>query len=202
MEHTRTKWDDETIERELRAMAAVMGNFPSASEMRDRGRNDLACAVTKRGGSIFWSEKLGIPRKPSDSDLGWEGEHAFVRLCAEQGLSAERVGGVKNAWDIEVQGALRVDVKTAKRHVYKVTGGWHYRVGKRPQADVVVLYQLDTGDFFGVPWWLCPATNMTIMDSGGKYAAFKNDWPLLKQMLGMRLAEMARVSGAAVADVA
>lgn len=199
MRGAQKKWTDALIESELRGVADAMGTFPTTSELREVGRNDLACAVGKSGGFIHWSERLGLSRKPSDSDFGWEGEKAFVDLCTAQGLTAVRCDGVKAPWDITVNGALRIDVKAARWHVYRQTGGWHFRIGKRPQADVVVLYQADRGDFYGVPWWACPTTSITLMESGGKYAPFKNNWDRIKGMLETRQAEMAQAAFAAVA---
>jgi hypothetical protein len=199
MRGAKKLWTAERIETELRGVAEALGSFPTTADLRATGRNDLSCAVTKAGGLIQWAERLGFDRKPSDSDFGWEGEKSFASLCTVQGLSVERSNGVKAPWDMTINGALRIDVKTARWHVYRVTGGWHFRVGKRPQADVVVLYQADRGDFYGVPWWACPTTNITLMESGGKYAPFKNNWDRIKAMLEIRQAEMAQQAFAEVA---
>lgn len=190
------------IEAELRGIAANLGSFPSSSELRELRRNDLACAVSKSGGFLQWSDRIGVPRKFSDSDFGWAGEVAFCDLCAAENLNAERSSGLRWPWDLIIGGALRCDVKSANYAEYGACRGWFYRVAKSPQADLIVLYQADTGDFFAIPWWVCPTTNVTISRDGGKYAAFKNDWSLVKRMLGVRLAEQAQVSNQPVAEVA
>jgi hypothetical protein len=199
MRGAKKLWTPDRIESELRGVVVALGSFPTTAELRGAGRNDLACAVAKSGGMIEWASRLGLDRKPSDSDFGWEGEKAFVELCTAQGLTAVRSEGVKAPWDITIDGALRIDVKAARWHLYRQTGGWHFRIGKRPQADVVVLYQADRGDFYGVPWWACPATNITLMESGGKYLPFKNNWDRIKGMLETRQAEMTQAAFAAVA---
>ena len=195
-------WTDEKLEAALRDVAGSTGVFPSSTMLREMGRNDLAVQVTRRGGFIAWARRMGCARKQSDSDFGWHGEIEFVRLCAGQGLPAERCAAVKSPWDVVVCDVLRVDVKTAKCATYGHKSGWHYRIGKAPQADLVVLYQADTGDFYAVPWHKCPTSSVTLARGGGKYAAFLNNWKLIRQMIGMRVAEKAMQDRAPVPDVA
>jgi hypothetical protein len=79
---------------------------------------------------------------------------------------------------------------------------YYYRIGKHPQADLMALYQIDTGHFYGIPWWEVPTGNITIAASGaGKYERFRDNWPLVRQMIGVRMVE--RVThGGRVAEVA
>src|SRR5690242_3671320 len=107
----RTQWTDELIEKDLREMSANLGHFPSALDMRQLKRNDLACIVSKRGGFLHWSERIGVARRESDSDFGWQGEEAFCVLLRAQGIKAERQQDVKSPFDILTDDIMRVDVK-------------------------------------------------------------------------------------------
>ncbi len=187
-------WNDEKIEQALREMSADIGHFPSCLEMRDRSRNDLACAVSKSGGFMMWAERLGISRQDSDSDFGWRGEVCVCGLFRNRRHSAERTAQVKAPFDLLVDDVLRVDVKNAVYAEYrkldaKVSTGWFYRLGKIPQADLIFLYQYDTGEFYGLPWFVCPSGNITISKAGGKYAQYKCNWPLIEDMIRVRKAE-------------
>jgi hypothetical protein len=188
------KWTDANIEVALRELSAKFGYMPSVSEMRGVGRNDLICAVTKRGGILEWSRRLGLVRQGSDSDFGWDGEVAVCDLFRSRRMLAVRTKEKKAPFDLLVNGILRVDVKTANFTAYGACRGWFYRIGKMPQADLVVLYQHDTADFYGLPWFLCPTSNITISRTGGIYAAFLNNWPLIDRMARVRESERAEFS--------
>ena len=53
-----------------------------------------------------------------------------------------------------------------------------------------MLWQLDTGDFYAIPWFVCPNTNVTISKTGGKYAWFRNNIEMIQSMARARQAEM------------
>ncbi len=182
------------FESELKAVAHSLGHFPSNTELRGLKRNDLGSQITKRGGFVYWSEKLGIPRVESDTDTGWEGEAAAAQRLKELGLSVEFRSTVKSPFDLLIDGLLRIDVKSARLTRYGYCCGWFYRIGKIPQSDVILLWQLDSGDFYAIPWFLCPHTNVTISRDGGKYKAFQNNVQLLREMLAVRQQEQRRLT--------
>lgn len=179
----RTQWTDELIELELRKFSESIGHFPTITELRTAVRNDLGCAATKRKSLIDWSNQIGVSRSDSDSDFGWRGEEMFLGMLATQGIAAARSTAVKAPFDILADSILRIDVKTAKFAEYGACRGWFYRIAKDPQADLIILLQADTRDFYALPWPACPTSNVTISRDGGKYAKFKNDWPRIRGMI-------------------
>lgn len=186
------KWTDEVIEAELRSVSDAMGRFPSNSDLVRAGYTTLASTVSKKGGFVHWADRLGMPRQHSDSDTGWQGEREMVEVFQKAGLAAVRTEGVKAPFDLVVENVLRVDVKSARYAVYGKTGqcrGWFYRTGKMPQADLVVLYQMDTGNFYGLPWFVCPTSNITITITGGIYAKYLNNFDLVRSMIATRYTE-------------
>jgi hypothetical protein len=190
----RRVWTDNLIETDLRAIVEQTGSFPAASTLRKMGRNDLCCAMTRHGGVIVWASRLGMKRGYSDSDFGWQGESAAQLLFQSQGITCEKLDGVKSPYDLLADHALRVDVKTAKFAEYGACRGWFYRIGKHIQADLIFLYQMDTNDFYGLPWWACPSTNITVARDGGKYAAYRNCWDLIRRLINSRKAEISMVA--------
>jgi hypothetical protein len=184
----RTHWTDELVAAELRKLAGDTGVLPAAARLREVGRNDLVCAATRSGGLIAWAARLGLRRESSDSDTGWEGEDMLVEILRGQGFAAERTGGVKHPFDIIVDGVLRVDSKAARFAEYAGSSGsrargWHYRIGKVPQADMIVLVQLDRGDVFAFPWWSSPVTNVCIVPGNTSYECYRNNFDLIREMV-------------------
>lgn len=180
------RWGEDAIESEMRMVCDALGWFPSSTELREMGRNDLACAISKSGGFLKWADRLGVPRRHSDSDTGWQGEREFDHVMAMHGHAVTKPEGVKSPYDRMIDGVLRVDVKAARYASFGPSRGWFYRIAKHPQADLITLYQLDTGDYYALPYWVCPTTNVMISRDGGKYAKYRNDIGLIRQMIKTR----------------
>lgn len=180
-----THWTPELIEQEIRLVAQNIGHFPSNTELRDMGKNDLACAITKRGGLLELAKKLGIERQSSDSDFGWAGEESVVAELQRRGFTASRTKEVKAPFDILVNNIVRIDVKNARFASYPTKhgscDGWFYRLGKMCQADLVALHQYDEGSTYIIPWSLIPTSNVTITREG-KYSHYKEAWWLVEQL--------------------
>ena len=185
----RRRWDDRTVESELRCVVEALGRFPSNADLRDTGRLDLANQIARRGGFLHWADKLGMARKASDSDTGWEGEDAAFERLTQLRFSVTRRLGVKRPFDLLVDDVLRVDVKSARLAQYGHSTGWFFRIGKYAQSDMILLWQLDTAEFYALPWFVCPTTNITITRSGGKYAPFHNNAELVRSMAAVRRRE-------------
>jgi hypothetical protein len=190
------KWTDDNIIQQLKQIANNLGHFPSTRELRQRGRNDLACAMTKRGGIAKFVPAVGVSRQHSDSDTGWEGEAMVLDILQARGFSVTKPIGVKSPFDLLVHDALRVDVKAARYAEYGACKGWFYRIGKMPQADIIILVQLDTRAIYGLPWQVRPYTNVTISRTGGTYARYLNNFDLIRRMADARRDELAAVLAA------
>ena len=170
------KWKDELLAQELKPICNGLGRFPTFAELRQLGRNDLGCAITRAGGLIPWAKKLGYDRIHSDSDFGWEGEKEVIEILNLKGFKAIKADTVKSPFDILVDDIVRIDVKTAKYTEYGASTGWFYRLGKTVQSDLVILYQIDTKEAIILPWNICPTSNITISVGGGKYKEWIGRW--------------------------
>lgn len=171
-----------------------LGHFPSSSDLREFGRHDICCQISRRGGYRAWSQRTGFNRRWSDSDTGWDGEDRATKALCLSGFKVTRHH--KNApFDLTLDDCLRIDVKSAYYAEYGIgknsaCRGWFYRMAKNPTADIIMLYQLDTGDAYYLPWFICPITNVTIARDGGKYAEYKNNVGIVRQMRDRRAAEL------------
>ncbi len=186
----RKQWTEQMIATELAAVISTLNKMPSAADLRQLGRNDLAVQVGRKGGYLAWAERLGATRAKSDSDTGWTGEIDLAKNLVKRGFTVERMTAVTSPYDLDVNHALRLDVKTASYAEYGACRGWFYRVGKAIQADVLALYQIDTGVCYFLPWTIGPQSNITISRSGGKYAEFRDRYDILKRLCDARRNEV------------
>lgn len=185
----RTRWTDAKLEEAIRGIASELGHFPSNAELSEMGRLDVANRITRSGGFRHWASLTGIPHVSSDSNTGWAGEDAAAHRLEALGFTVTAREGVKCPYDLLVDGVLRIDVKAASYQEYGRTKGWFFRIGKQPQADMIMLWQLDKGIFYAIPWYLCPFTNVTISRSGGKYVAFQDNVDVIRKMVFVRRRE-------------
>jgi len=167
------------VTAQLRPIVAELGRMPTNSELCLRGRGDLANQIVKRGGYKTIADRLGVTQVTSDSSFGWEGELTAMGILQEAGFEVERSAQVRWTYDLLVDGCVRVDVKTAIYAEYGPCKGWFFRIGKRPQSDVIMLLQKDTGFSYYLHWMDCPFSNITISRNGGKYNRFLNAYSVI-----------------------
>lgn len=192
----RTRWTDELLEAALRPICQELGHFPSVTELKARGRNDVACRVANRsGGMIAWAKRMGFERVHSDSDTGWEGERTVAAILRNRGFHVKERESQKCPYDLLVSEVIRIDVKTASYAEYDNTRkggkctGWFYRIGKDTSCDIVILYQQDTGICYIIPWKYCTSSNITITKTGDTYAKFRENFKLLESLVRSRSTE-------------
>ncbi len=188
----RQPWSDERFETEVREVTNALGRFPTVTDLKGMDRNDLANQIARRGGFPAVADQMGLKREESDSDTGWSGEDAAAEFLRSHGFHVDTRNGIKCPYDLLVENVLRIDVKATKRCRYGHSEGWFYRIGKYAPCDVVILWQLDTSECHVLPWYVCPATNITITPSDRKYAQFRNNIDVIREMLAVRAEERQR----------
>jgi len=170
------------------------GLMPTNQYLLETGQGDLSNQIAKKGGFFKWADRLGLSRAPSASDTGWDGEKRVQKILESAGFQVERSIAVKWPFDLLVNKVLRIDVKSANFAVYGACKGWFYRIGKMPQADLMALHQLDTGETYWIPWHIIPHSNVTISKDGGKWARYKESLWIVQSMLEPRQAEIEKMS--------
>lgn len=167
--------------------------MPSASELRQMGRNDLAVYIGRNGGFKFWSNEMGVNMKNSETLFGWSGE-AFVKEKLEEiGYIAEKCL-TRCHYDLLVDSILRIDVKCANYAEYGPSQGWFYRLGKEITADIVICARMDLRDYYVFPWNHVPSTNLTISKTGKKHTNYYMANHIIQSMLEVRKLEKNRLS--------
>lgn len=185
----RKRWTDDMIASRIIKHVGGTGKFPTNTELQKTGQNDLACQISKKGGYVYWANRLGMNRGVYDSDVGWEGEKKAQTLFEARGFTVVRSERIQWPFDLLVNNCLRVDVKTASYAAYGASTGWFFRIGKSPQADLIALYRSDKDDMYLIPWYHVPKTNITISPTGMKYSRFLNAYEIVERMVRVRSEE-------------
>lgn len=183
------------IERDLRSVAAEAGRMPSANELRERGANPLAVAVSRRGGFYAWADRLGLNVKDSETLRGIDAEHKTAEHLESLGFAVD-LTTVKAPYDLLVNARVRIDVKSAKYgdYVNSKTGGhvrgFVFRPKPEPTCDLYIL--CGVGEDSEILWrYYVPAEEariqtLTITPTGKKYAKYLENIDALKAMVNSR----------------
>lgn len=113
-------WNDELIESKIREVMEILGinRMPSASETEMVIKNSsLSNKIAKTGGFYQWATRLGLEIKNSETSTGKEYENKLKEYLTEKGYSVEQMS-VKHPYDLLVNGAIKIDVKAARRYYY------------------------------------------------------------------------------------
>lgn len=142
------KWTDELIETYILRVVDCKGlkHFPTHSEMNSfYGSSRLSAKVSESGGTRFWAEKLGLPIKDCESELGNDYElYAIDDIKHNLGLEAYQTKP-RYPYDLLVNNSIKIDVKVSypyqdKGHAYANT----FNLEKRePTCDIFIMYCLD-----------------------------------------------------------
>jgi hypothetical protein len=187
-----SKWNIQKIDAAIKSYSEFDGRMPTRRELEIRGRGDLAQAIRRHGGYGVVAERIGRPPYGAATyreRKGAAGESIFAELMAEHDIRVEQAPFRQCPYDAMVDGVLRIEIKSATYQEYGPCKGWFYALGRRCGADCVALVQLDTRDLYVLPYWVCPSTNITIARDGGKYAQYRNNISLIRQMIDVRKSE-------------
>lgn len=178
----RRRWSTEDIHSELLAVARDLGRMPSTLDLSVRGRNDLSCQISKRGGFRAWAKLIGFEQQDSESKLGAAGEDNAIDLLRSLGFEVERQTA-RAPFDLLVNG-VRVDVKTGRLFDSYGTSNpgvraFIFALNKVPATCDLYLLNCVTGDGSVLDRYFIPASEakvrtISIMASGrGKYERFR-----------------------------
>lgn len=180
------KWDDKSIIEEIQKIVISEGmeTFPTHSEMQryESGRS-LCCAISKHGGTHRFAKMMGLPIKPSESKFG---EKYEIKCCEdiaqETGLHCEKMQ-IRYAYDVLVEGSVKVDVKSAR--LYRTKSGaafYTFNLGKKKQTcDIYVCYCIGDDDNV-CKAYVVPSISvhgnkqLSIGKERSKYDRYKSQW--------------------------
>ncbi len=180
----RTNWNAEAIELALKEIIDKLGHMPSASDMRREGRNDLACAISRRGGFAFWQKMLKVQPKPSCSAARRSIELLATEMLRKRGYRVPPPTTQKE-FDLLMNRKVKVDVKSGRYH--GAAGGYVFGLAKVPAT--CDLYLLAPMDEDGAPlgWYFIPsrvAQVQTItLTRNGKYEHYRDNFEALNRIL-------------------
>lgn len=181
------KWTNEIIENKIYEVMNILGinRMPSASEIKCILKDSsLSNKIAKTGGFTKWADKLGLKTKKSETQLGNKFENKAKEIIESKGYKVELMN-YKYPFDLLVNDAIRIDVKSAK--AYLSQGSRCHTVGinkKYATCDLYLIFALDEYENIERTF-IMPGCDLRVTSmSFGKdsiYNAYINRWDLFKK---------------------
>ena len=139
----KTHWTQDKILLYVKACMSATGltRMPSRSELSEYYGNDKLTNAIRRfpGGYYKIAEILNIEMKESETQFGKYGEDLATKLLEEHGFAVERMS-TRCAYDLYVNGSVKVDVKTARPSRANKSFCYSFNLEKRfPTCDIYFL---------------------------------------------------------------
>lgn len=183
------QWTEEKIIDKIKYVMkkAEIDIMPTARIMKEvTGNCALSCAVSKRGGTLYYAEKLGLELGKCESTYGKQ----FEELCCQEikekfGYDCELMK-TGYPYDILCNG-IKIDVKVSK--LIQTNDGRRYYTcnieKKSPTCDFFICYCVDDEDNI-LREYIIPSvitkghTQISMGEFNSKYDCFIDNWDCLK----------------------
>ncbi len=183
-----TKWTDEKIKQGILDSIKVLqiDRMPTANELKDIGRNDLHCKVSRTKKYRGWAEELGLELKESETVKGNKYEDYVAEVLEGLGYEVERMT-TKHPFDLLVNGSLKIDVKVGAPHTHFGTRCHTFRPSKKfATCDLYICIGLDEEENiekqFIIPSKFAQLVTLNICNDS-KYNAFLDRWDYVNRFV-------------------
>lgn len=181
------KWTEEMIEEKICDVqnGLSINHFPTHSEMNNFiGNKSLSQAISKHGGTEYWSNKMCIPIKKSETEFGEKYEsYAINDIFEHTGLLSIHTNS-HHAYDILTNECVKIDVKASMENILKSNDTHYYSFNlekKQPTCDIFILYcvnpDLSIYKTIIIPSALISGkTQIGIGKNNSKWDSYRNQW--------------------------
>lgn len=184
----KTHWTQDKILLYVKACMSATGltRMPSRSELSEYYGNDKLTNAIRRfpGGYYKIAEILNVEMKESETQFGKYGEDLATKLLEEHGFAVERMS-TRYAYDLYVNGSVKVDVKTAR--LSKTSGtAFYYSFNLEKRFPTCDIYFLIARNEDGESIYIVPAsinqTQIVIGEKKTKYIKYQDRYDIIADM--------------------
>jgi hypothetical protein len=182
------KWNDERIKAELLKCIKVLqiDRMPTASELKDIGRNDLHCAISRSKKYSGWAKELGLSLKQSETTKGQKYEKYVRDVIKTFGYDVKQMT-TKHPFDLLINDTVKVDVKVGGVHNHFGARCHTFRPSKKyATCDIYVCIGLDekgkVEKRFVIPSKYAKLVTINICNDS-KYNVFLERWDYIERFV-------------------
>lgn len=148
-----TEWSDSVIEQKIMEVVNKLNldHFPTHTEtVKDLGDKSLSCKISKDKGTVYWTEKMGLPIKYSETSFGNKFEIVDISDIFENtGLRSVQTSS-RHPYDLITDNSVKIDVKVSKEFTNNCNSkAFSFNLEKRePTCDIFILYCLNDDETY------------------------------------------------------
>lgn len=165
-----TKFSEERIIDSLKIVmeALKIETMPSRSQIEFVLKNSsVTNAISKNGGFAFWSVKLGLELKDSESKTGKLFESTTEFMIQDKCGLETSTTSTKHPYDLVAGNFVKIDVKSGRIYNYNGFDYWSFNLEKVPATcDIYICHCLDKNDNIEktliIPSILCKKNQLSI----------------------------------------
>jgi hypothetical protein len=185
---TRWKWTDELIEIELKKCISVLkiNRMPTADELKQIGRNDLHCKISRTKKYSGWASELGLELKHCETRMGNKYEDLVKTKIEQHGFRVLSMT-TKHPYDLLVSDVLKIDVKVGKAHNHFEARAHTFALNKKyPTCDLYICVALNENEeierYFIIP---SKHVQMVTLNIGkeSKYNKYVDRWGYINKFI-------------------
>lgn len=141
------KWTEENTEDAIRTVITTLGinHFPTHSEIKNfYGNCSLTVRISRTGGTRYWADKLNLPIKQCESEVGNDFELKAIEDIKENTGFDSYQTKPRYPYDLVTNQNIRVDVKVSypSDNGSGVMANTFNLEKSEPTCDIFVLYCL------------------------------------------------------------
>ena len=142
-------WTDEDVVNTINKIIEIhqLDHFPTHSEMDNyTGNSSLSAKVSKSGGTRYWANKMNLPIKQCESELGNDYELLAMELIKLNTGYESCQTKPRYPYDLLVNNSIKVDVKVSYPFLASKNGATSntFNLEKRePTCDIFILFCLN-----------------------------------------------------------
>lgn len=182
----KSKWTEEKIKKELLESIKILSidRMPTAEELKNLGRNDLHCKVSRTKKYSGWAEELGLELKESHTTIGQKYEKIISGKLEKLGYEC-LVTSTRHPYDLLINNSVKVDVKAANVHYLFGSRAFTFGINKPLQtSDIYILVGVSEDKeierVFVIPSHLLQMKTLNVgLES--KYNKYIDAWHYLKE---------------------
>lgn len=184
------RWTNAKIENEIKNVMSALNisRMPSASEIKNvTNSNGLAIKITRTGGFKFWSNKLKLENKNSETKLGNDYEILVENILNDKGYIVEKMT-TKHPYNLLINNNIKVDIKVSryykplnnkfKYHTFNLERKYH-------NCDIFICIGLNENNkiekLLVIPSKYVMEINQLSVGVNSKYDKFKDKWGYIEK---------------------
>lgn len=183
---TRRKWTHEDILNEVKHSMNILNidRMPTAPELISINRNDLHCAICRRGTYKSIADELNIVLKRSETTKGHYFESYIMNILKLKGYDVISTSN-QHPYDLLVNNSVKIEVKSGRQYDFKGSKCNTFSFSNRysPCDIIICIAQLEDGIIDRI--FIIPShvLNIVTMSVGKKsiYNKYINNWDIIQK---------------------